>query len=103
MTFLFVLAAMVGMRPTANPGRYFRTHSQASSPRSITPTQLPSPRTLSIPALAPTDTSARRDLLPDRWAVAHPGSILQARQLESRHALEQRRTRRTARRLQTSA
>ena len=56
-----------------------------------------------LPALAPTDTSALRDLLPDRWAVAHPGSILQARQQESRHALEQRRTRRTARRLQTSA
>jgi len=37
------LAALVGMRPTAKSGRLLRTHSQASSPRSVALPQLPSP------------------------------------------------------------
>lgn len=50
-------------------------------------------------ALLPTDTSALRELLPDRWALAHPEHILQARQQESLAALEKRRHHRAARRL----
>jgi transposase len=55
-----------------------------------------------LAALLPTDTSAMRELLPDRWALAHPEHILQARQQESLAALEKRRHRRAARRLATS-
>jgi transposase len=52
-----------------------------------------------LAALLPTDTSAIRELLPDRWALAHPEHILQARQQESLAALEKRRHHRAARRL----
>ncbi len=37
------------------------------------------------------DSQLLRDLLPDRWATAHPQHVLQARQQESRDALEHRR------------
>jgi hypothetical protein len=56
-----------------------------------------------LPAILPTDEPALRELLPDRWAKAHPESLLQARQQESLAALELRRLRRTQRRLQTTA
>jgi transposase/uncharacterized coiled-coil protein SlyX len=52
-----------------------------------------------LAALLPTDTSVVRELLPDRWALAHPEHILQARQQESLAALEERRHRRAGRRL----
>jgi hypothetical protein len=52
-----------------------------------------------LAALLPTDTSAMRELLPDRWALAHSEHILQARQQESLAALEKRRHRRAGRRL----
>jgi transposase/uncharacterized coiled-coil protein SlyX len=52
-----------------------------------------------LAALLPTDTSAIRELLPDRWALAHPQHILQARQQESLAALEKRRHHRATRRL----
>ena len=52
-----------------------------------------------VPALLPNDVEGLRDLLPDRWAKTHPGSVLQARQEESREAQELRRRRRAARRL----
>jgi hypothetical protein len=52
-----------------------------------------------LAAMLPTDTSAMRELLPDRWALAHPEHILQARQQESLAALEKRRHRRAGRRL----
>jgi transposase len=55
-----------------------------------------------MPAILPADTSALRDLLPDRWAVANPQHVLQARQQESLAALEHRRHRRAQRRLQAS-
>ncbi len=55
-----------------------------------------------LPALPPTDLSAMRELLPDRWALAHPQQILEARQQESRAALEIRRQRRAGRRLATT-
>ena len=42
------LAALVRMRPTTNTLVGLSTHSQASSPRSVTLTQLPSPSTLPI-------------------------------------------------------
>ena len=54
-----------------------------------------------LPVIAPTDTAALRELLPDRWAATHPQNILQARQQESLAALELRRHRRTLRRLKT--
>lgn len=53
-----------------------------------------------LPAIPPADRAALRELLPDRWAAAHPHQILQARQQESRAALEHRRHHRTLRRLQ---
>ena len=56
-----------------------------------------------LPAIPSADESALRELLPDRWAKAHPQNVLQARQQESLAALEQRRLRRTQRRLQTTA
>lgn len=52
-----------------------------------------------LAALLPTDTSAVRELLPDRWALTHPQHILQARQQESLAALEKRRQRRAGRRM----
>jgi len=55
-----------------------------------------------LPALSPQDDAALRELLPDHWALAHPQHVLQARQQESRTALEHRRQRRAQRRLQTS-
>ncbi len=42
------LAAWTRMRPAAKTGRHLRTHSQASSPRSVALPQLPSSSTLSI-------------------------------------------------------
>jgi transposase/uncharacterized coiled-coil protein SlyX len=56
-----------------------------------------------LPAMLPTDESARRELLPDRWATSHPNHVLQARQQESLAALEQRRHRRALRRLEMTA
>jgi hypothetical protein len=47
-----------------------------------------------LPALSSQDDSALRELLPDHWALAHPQHVLQARQQESRTALEHRRQRR---------
>lgn len=55
-----------------------------------------------LPAISPTDSDALRELLPDRWAVTHPQHILQARQHESRDALDQRRLRRAQRRLEAA-
>jgi hypothetical protein len=52
-----------------------------------------------LPAMLPTDTAALRALLPDRWAAAHPKSILQARQQESLAALEHRHHRRAQQRI----
>ncbi len=52
-----------------------------------------------LPAILPTDTAALRELLPDRWAATHPQQVLQARQQESRAALDHRRHRRAHRRL----
>lgn len=46
------------------------------------------------------DSVLLRELLPDRWALAHPQHVLLARQQESRDALELRRLHRTRRRLQ---
>jgi transposase len=54
-----------------------------------------------LPALAPTDTAAIRELLPDRWAKTHPEQVLLPRLEESRAVAEQRRQRRAARRLLT--
>lgn len=55
-----------------------------------------------LPALAPTDHAAIRELLPDRWAATHPQHILQPRQQESLEALERRRQHRALRRLQAA-
>lgn len=55
-----------------------------------------------LPAISPTDMPALRELLPDRWAVTHPQHVLQARQHESRDALDQRRLRRAQRRLEAA-
>ena len=52
------------------------------------------------PAILPNDTAALRELLPDRWAAAHPQHVLQPRQQESREALDHRRKRRAQRRLE---
>lgn len=52
-----------------------------------------------LAALLPTDASAIRELLPDRWALANPQHVLQARQQESLAALEKRRHHRASRRL----
>ena len=56
-----------------------------------------------LPAILPTDESALRELLPDRWATSHPNHVLQARQQESLAALEHRRHRRLLRRLEMTA
>ena len=56
-----------------------------------------------LPALHSSDTPALRELLPDRWALTHPGHVLQARQQESLDALERRRETRAQRRLQSNA
>jgi len=48
------------------------------------------------------DSVLLRELLPDRWALAHPQHVLLARQQESRDALELRRLHRTKRRLQNA-
>ena len=48
------------------------------------------------------DSVLLRELLPDRWALAHPQHVLLARQQESREALELRRLHRTRRRLQNA-
>jgi transposase len=56
-----------------------------------------------LPALAPTDTAAMGELLPDRWAKTHPERVLLPRLEESRAVAEQRRQRRAARRLLTPA
>ncbi len=56
-----------------------------------------------LAGLHPTDTTALRELLPDRWAISHPQSVLQARQQESLAALERRRQHRTLRRLESNA
>lgn len=56
-----------------------------------------------LPSLLPIDTAAIGDLLPDRWAQAHPDHVLIPRIEESRAAAEQRRQRRAARRLLTQA
>lgn len=55
-----------------------------------------------LPAISPTDSTVLRELLPDRWAVTHPQHVLQARQHESRDALDQRRLRRAQRRLEVA-
>jgi hypothetical protein len=52
-----------------------------------------------LPALSPNDAEGLRELLPDRWAIAHPDKLTEARQEESRAAQELRRHRRAARRL----
>jgi transposase len=52
-----------------------------------------------LPALAPDDAAAIGELLPDRWARAHPQHVLAARAEESRAAGDDRRRRRAARRL----
>lgn len=56
-----------------------------------------------LPALMPHDGQALGELLPDRWAIAHPEHVLAERVEESRAAGEQRRRRRAARRLANSA
>ena len=56
-----------------------------------------------LPALAPTDTAAIGELLPDRWAQAHSDHVLMPRLEESRASAEKRRQRRAARRLLTQA
>ena len=56
-----------------------------------------------IPSLEPGDASAMRNLLPDRWALADPQHVLEARQQESRDALERRQNQRTLRQLKTSS
>ena len=56
-----------------------------------------------LPALLPADTPALRQLLPDRWAHAHPEHTPLARQQESLAALELRRHRRAKRRLEMTA
>jgi transposase/uncharacterized coiled-coil protein SlyX len=53
-----------------------------------------------LAAMSTYDSQLLRDLLPDRWALANPQYILQARQQESRDALEHRRHHRTLRRIQ---
>ena len=53
-----------------------------------------------LAGLLPSDTTALRELLPDRWAAAHPQHVLQARQQENHAALERRRQHRTLRRLE---
>lgn len=58
---------------------------------------------LRLPEILPTNESALRELLPDRWAATHPKNVLQARQQESLAALEQRRHRRAQRRLEMTA
>ena len=55
-----------------------------------------------LPAILPTDAPALRELLPDRWAAKYPQHVLQARQHESRDALDQRRLRRAQRRLEVA-
>ena len=52
-----------------------------------------------LPAVGPTDVTTVGQLLPDRWAQAHPQHILAARVEESRQSAELRRQRRAARRL----
>jgi len=47
----------------------------------------------------PPDPAALDELLPDRWALAHPEHVLTARIEESRPALDRRRHRRAARRV----
>lgn len=56
-----------------------------------------------LPAVGPTDTAAIRELLPDRWAKAHPENVFIPRLEESRQAVEHRRQRRAARRLLSPA
>jgi transposase/uncharacterized coiled-coil protein SlyX len=56
-----------------------------------------------LPAIPSTDMVAIRELLPDRWAAAHPEHVLQARQQESVAALERRRHRRALRRIEMKA
>jgi hypothetical protein len=53
-----------------------------------------------LAAMSTYDSQLLRELLPDRWAIAHPQHILQARQQESRDALEHRRHHRAQRRIQ---
>lgn len=55
-----------------------------------------------LPAIPLTDAPALRELLPDRWAAKYPQHVLQARQQESRDALDQRRLRRAQRRLEAA-
>jgi transposase/uncharacterized coiled-coil protein SlyX len=55
-----------------------------------------------LPAIAPTDTSALEDLLPDRWVAVHPEHRLEQREEESREAQARRRRKRTARRAATA-
>jgi len=54
-------------------------------------------------AILAADEPALCELLPDRWATAHPNHVLQARQQESLAALEQRRQRRALRLLEMTA
>ena len=49
------------------------------------------------------DSALLRELLPDRWALAHPQHVLQARQQESREALEHRRQHRASRRIEQTS
>ena len=49
------------------------------------------------------DQALLRELLPDRWALAHPQHVLQARQQESREALEHRRQHRASRRIEQTS
>lgn len=58
---------------------------------------------LRLAALPTHDPVALRELLPDRWSQTHPQHILQARQQESRAALELRRHHRTLRRMQAQS
>ena len=53
-----------------------------------------------LAAMTTYDSQLLRDLLPDRWAHAHPQHILEARQQESREALELRRHHRAQRRIE---
>ena len=52
-----------------------------------------------IPAIAPGDTAALEELLPDRWAATHPEHRLEQREEESRDAQARRRRKRAARRV----
>lgn len=53
-----------------------------------------------LAAMSTYDSQLLRDFLPDRWAAVHPQHILEARQQESREALELRRHHRTQRHIQ---